>query len=53
MGNLEACLGVMEQKMADFDDVVDRLNSTISNVEKKEKVKGKHEENIIQEKMLR
>ena len=38
--------------MAHFDDVVDRLKSSISNVEKKE-AKAKHEENIIQEEMFR
>ena len=35
--------------MASFDDVVDRLKSAISNVEKKEEAKVKHEENIFQE----
>ena len=35
--------------MAHFDDVVDRLKSAISNVERKEEAKVKHEENIIQE----
>ena len=36
--------------MARFDDVVDRLKSAISNVEKKEEIKAKHEENIQEEK---
>ena len=35
----------MEEKMVRFD-VVDRLSSAISNVEKKEEAKAKHEENI-------
>ena len=43
----------MEEKMARFDDVVGRLKSAISNVEKKEEIKAKHEENIIQEEMFR
>ena len=36
-----------------IDDLVDKLKSVISNLEKKEDVKGKQEENIIQEEMLR
>ena len=43
----------MEEKMALFDDVVDRLKSAISNVEKKEEAKAKYEENIIQEEIFR
>ena len=39
--------------MARFDDVVDRLKSAISNVEKKEEAKAKREENIIQEEIFR
>ena len=53
IGNLEECLSVMEEKMARFDDAVDRLKGTIFNVEKKEEAKAKHEENIIQEEMFR
>ena len=53
MGNLEEWSSIMEEKMARFDDVVDRLKSAISNVEKKEEIKAKHEENIIQEEMFR
>ena len=52
MGNLEDWPSVMEDKMAHFD-VVDRLKSAVSNVEKKEEAKAKHEENIIQEEMFR
>ena len=47
--NLEEWSSVMEEKVASFDDVVDRLKSAISNVEKKEEAKVKHEENIFQE----
>ena len=36
-----------------IDDVLDKLKSVISNLEKKEEVKGKQEENIIQEEMFR
>ena len=36
-----------------IDDLVDKLKSVISNLEKKEEVKGKQEENIIQEEMFR
>ena len=43
----------MKMKMVRFDDVDDRLKSAISNVEKKQEAKAKHEENIIQEEMLR
>ena len=43
----------MQKKMARFDDVADRLKSAISNVEKKEEAKAKHEENIIQEEIVR
>ena len=32
--------------MAHFDNVVDRLKSAISNMERKEEAKAKHEENI-------
>ena len=39
--------------MARFDDVVNKLKSVISNEEKKEEAKAKHEENIIHEKMFR
>ena len=51
--NLERWSSVMEEKMALFDDVVDRLKSAISNVEKKEEAKAKNEENIIQEEIFR
>ena len=47
MKNLEEWSSIMEEKMACFDDVVDRLKSTISNVEKKEEIKANHEKNII------
>ena len=53
MGNLEEWSSIMEEKMAHFDNVVYRLKSSISNVEKKEEAKAKHEENIIQEEMFR
>ena len=53
MGNLQEWSCVMEEKMACFDDAVDKLNSAISNVEKEEGAKAKHEENIIQEEMFR
>ena len=53
MGNLEEWSSVMVEKMAHFDDVVDRLKSAISNVKKKEEAKAKHEENTIQDKMFR
>ena len=39
--------------MSRFDDVIDKLKSTISNLEKKEEAKTKHEENIIQEEISR
>ena len=39
--------------MASFADVLNRLKSAISNVEKKEEAKVKHEENVIQKKMFR
>ena len=42
-----------EGEMASFDDVADRLKIAISSVEKKEEVKVKDEENIIQDKMFR
>ena len=48
MEYLEEWSSVMEEKMARFDDTVDRLKSVISNVEKKE-AKTKHEENIHEE----
>ena len=51
--NLEEWSSIMEEKVARFDDVVDRLKSAISNAEKKEEIKAKHEENIIQEEMFR
>lgn len=38
--------------MACFADVLNRLKSAISNVEKKE-AKAKHEENVIQKEMFR
>ena len=53
MGNLEEWSSVVEEKMAHFDDVVDRLKSAISNVEKKEEAKAKHKENIVQEEIFR
>ena len=53
MWNLEYWSSVMEEKMARFDDVVNKLKSVISNEEKKEEAKGKHEENIIHEEMFR
>ena len=43
MENLEECSSVMEEKMAHFDDVLDKLKSAVSNVEKKEEAKAKHE----------
>ena len=46
MGNLEEWLTIMEEKMVRFDYVIDRLKGAISNVEKKEEAKTKHEENI-------
>ena len=51
--DLEEWSSVMKEKMTSFDDVVDRLKSAISNVEKKEEIKAKPEENIIQEEMFR
>ena len=39
--------------MAPFADVLNRLKSAISNVEKKEEAKVKHEENVIQKEMFR
>ena len=48
MENLEEWLSVTEEKMVLFYDVVDRLKSAISNVEKKE-AKAKHEKNIPEE----
>ena len=39
--------------MAHFDDVINRLKSAISIVEKKEGTKAKHRENIIQKKDAR
>ena len=53
MENLEEWSSIMEEKIAHFDDVVDRLKSAISNVEKREEIKAKHEENIIEEEMSR
>ena len=52
MENLEEWLSIMKEKMVRFDDVVDRLKTAISNVKKKEEIKAKHEENIIQEEMF-
>ena len=52
MGNLEEWSSVMEEKMARFDDAVDRLKIPIFYVEKKEENKAKHEENIIQKEMF-
>ena len=43
----------MKEKMSRFNDVVGKLRSAISNVEKKEEAKTKHEENTIQEEMFR
>ena len=43
----------MKEKMARFDDVIDRLKKAISNVEKKEETSAKNDENIIQEEMFR
>ena len=51
--NLEEQSSIMKDKIARFDDVLNRLKTAISNVEKKEEVKAKHEENIIQEEMFR
>ena len=53
MRNLEEWSSATEEKMACFDNGVDRLKSAISNVEKKEEAEAKHEENIIQEEMFR
>ena len=39
--------------MACFADVLNRLKSAISNVEKKEEAKAKHEEHVIQKEMFR
>ena len=47
MENLVEWSSIMEEKTARFDGVVDRLKSAISNVEKKEEAKTKHEENFI------
>ena len=52
MEKLEEWSSIMEEKMAHFD-VVDRFTSAISNVEKKEEIKAKHAENIIQEEIFR
>ena len=41
MENLEEWSSIMEEKIAHFDDVVDRLKSAISNVEKREEIKKK------------
>ena len=53
MENLEEWSIVMKEKMAHFDDVVDRLKGAIINVEKKEEAKLNHEENIFREKCLK
>ena len=42
MENLEEWSCIMEEKMACFDDAVDKLKGAISNVEKKEETKAKH-----------
>ena len=47
--NLEEWSTVMEEKMARFDDVFDRLKGAIINVERKEEAKTTHEVNIIQQ----
>ena len=39
--------------MACFADVVNRLKTSVSNLEKKEATKVKHEENIIQEEIFK
>ena len=52
MENLEEWSGSMDEKMVNFD-VVDRLKVAVINIEKKEKAKVKHEENIIQNEMFR
>ena len=52
MGNLEEWSSAVEEKMARFDDAVDRLKIPIFYVEKKEENKAKHEENIIQKEMF-
>ena len=44
MENLEKWSSVMEEQMPRFNDVVDRVKSAISNVEKKEEAKTNHEE---------
>ena len=44
MENLEKWSSVMEEKVPRFNDVVDRVKSAISNVEKKEEAKTNHEE---------
>ena len=49
MGNLEEWSSIMEEKIACFDDVVNRLKTLVSNLEKKEATKVNHEENTIQE----
>ena len=53
IGNLKEWSSFMGEKMTRFDDVDNRLKSEISNVEKKEEAKAKHEENITQEEMFR
>ena len=50
--NLEEWSSSMDEKMENFD-VVDRLKVAVINIEKKEKAKVKHEENIIQNEMFR
>ena len=47
MGNLEEWSNITEDKMAHFNDVVDRFKSKTCNVEKEEETRTKHEENII------
>ena len=53
MKNLEMWSSSMEEKMACFDDVFCRLKIAVSNVEKREEAKIKHEESIIQGEMFR
>ena len=52
MENLEEWSSSMDEKMVNFD-VVNRLKVAVINIEKKEKAKVKHEENIIQNEMFR
>ena len=52
MEDVEEWSSSMDEKMVNFD-VVDRLKVAVINIEKKEKAKVKHEENIIQNEMFR